>query len=74
VFTAIASSQKKYDGQRRRLVVARTGRRPRGPIRRAFDRPSACRFHDGGDMRRGCRRRQTPATPSAAATAARTSH
>jgi len=50
-------------------VVARAGRRPRGPIRRAFDRPPARRFHDGGDVRR---RRQTPATPSAAA--ARPSH
>jgi len=48
-------------------VVARAGRRPRGPIRRAFDRPPASRFHDGGNVRGNRRRRPTPATLAAAA-------
>jgi len=55
-------------------VVARAGRRSRGPIRRAFDRPPASRFHDGCDVRGSRRRRPTPATPAAAAAAQRAPH
>lgn len=55
-------------------MVARAGRRSRGPIRRAFDRPPASRFHDGGDLCGSRRRRPTPATPAAAAAAQRPPH